>query len=97
MPGAPTRFGTRGFILDLLIPAAAIPRTDMNQDIFFLVSTASDGAYVARALGHPVEARAASASELKGQAQRALADYLGPSGWGRRITLLRTRATSLVA
>ncbi len=64
----------------------------MNQDVFFLVSTASDGAFIARALGHPVEARAASATELKGKAQTALAAYLGPSGWGRRITLVRTHA-----
>ena len=67
----------------------------MNQDIFFLVSTASDGAFVARALGHPVEARAVSASELRGKAQTALAAYLGPSGWGRRITLVRTRAQTV--
>ena len=77
------------------LPAAST-QTDMNQDVFFLVSTASDGAYVARALGHPVEARAASASELKGKAQTALAAYLGPSGWGRRVTLVRTH-TDLIA
>ena len=69
----------------------------MNQDVFFLVSTASDGAYVARALGHPVEARAASAVELKGKAKTALAAYLGPSGWGRRVTLVRTNTDLIVA
>lgn len=69
----------------------------MNQDVFFLVSTASDGVYVARALGHPVEARAESASELKGKAKSALADYLGPSGWGRRVTLVRTNADLIAA
>lgn len=69
----------------------------MNQDVFFLVSTASDGAFIARALGHPVEARAASASELKGKAQSALAAYLGPSGWGRRVTLVRTNADLIAA
>lgn len=63
----------------------------MNQDVFFVVSTASDGAYVARALGHPVEARGTSARELRGEAQTALAAHLGPAGWGRRVTLVRTR------
>ena len=35
-----------------------------------------------RALGHPVEARAASATELKGKARTALAAYLGALGLG---------------
>ena len=63
----------------------------MSKDVFFVVSTSGDGAYVARALGHPVEARAQSAVDLRHQAQSALVAHLGPTGWGHRITLVRTQ------